>query len=90
MKPGLEKRLTICHVLLYDLMRSTPAKVEGRRSAPIKKEPKLMARPFVLALLVVLFLQAPALAQVVFEDTFDGPTLDGTKWGVGTWQLGRT
>src|SRR5262249_58978304 len=27
---------------------------------------------------------------VVFEDSFQGPTLDTTKWGVGTWQLGRT
>lgn len=49
-----------------------------------------MTRPFAFALLVVLFLRGPALAQVMFEDTFDGPALDGAKWGVGTWQLGRT
>ena len=56
----------------------------------MKRGAKLMTKSFVFALLVILFPQAPAIAQVVFADTFDGPTLNGTKWGVGTWQLGRT
>src|SRR5215813_6175353 len=48
-----------------------------------------------LCLLVVSWLPrwsfaATSSGGVLFEDSFDGPTLDETKWGVGTWQLGRT
>src|SRR5262245_34472801 len=33
---------------------------------------------------------ATSSGGVLFEESFDGPTLDQTKWDVGTWQLGRT
>ena len=49
--------------------------------------------PALLCLLVVPCLPRWAFAKsrgVMFEDSFTGPTLDETKWGVGTWQLGRT
>src|SRR5262245_14432808 len=51
--------------------------------------------PVLLCLLVVSWLPrwsfaATSSGGVLFEDSFDGPTLDQTKWGVGTWQLGRT
>jgi len=51
--------------------------------------------PALLCLLVVPWpprwsFAAVSSGGVLFEDSFDGPTLDETKWGVGTWQLGRT
>ncbi len=51
--------------------------------------------PALLCLLVVPWpprwsFAAVRSGGVLFEDSFDGPTLDETKWDVGTWQLGRT
>ena len=37
-----------------------------------------------------MFFNTAAHAAVLFQDDFSGSTLDGSKWSLGTWTLGRT
>ena len=49
-----------------------------------------MIRRARLLLLLALALAAPASAQVLFQDNFDGTSIDPHTWAVARWNLGRT